>query len=88
MSPCEVTFSSVIHFNVIGEIRGIETIATGHGIRDLAILEKQFGRANWRKLKGFATVRLEDGTLSEAEVHWYEAHGIGKRWMKIKRYLD
>lgn len=59
-----------------------------HAIRDLAILEKHFGRANWRKLKGFATVRLEDGTLSEAEVHWYEAHGIGKRWMKIKRYLD
>jgi len=51
-------------------------------------LQEQFGRGNWRKLKGFATVQLEDGTIAEAEVHWYEAHGIGKRWMKIKRYLD
>lgn len=76
------------HFEVLGEIRAIAIVATGRGIRDLAILQKRFGRANWRKLKGFATVRLEDGTIAEAEVHWYEAHGIGKCWMKIKRYLD
>ena len=76
------------HFEVVGEIRSIETIATGRGIRDLVLLEKRFGRASWRKLKGLATVRLADGTIAEAEVHWYEAHGIGKRWMKIKRYLD
>jgi len=76
----------VEHFEVIGEIRNIETIAIGRGIRDLAIIEKRFGKANWRKLKGFATVRLEDGSVTEAEVHWYEAHGIGKRWIKIKRY--
>ena len=75
-------------FEVVGRINGIETIATGHGIRDLAELQERFGRANWRKQKGFATVRLEDGTIAEAEIHWYEAHGIGKRWMKIKRYLD
>jgi hypothetical protein len=75
-------------FEIIGPIRDAETIATGHGIRDLGVLQEQFGRGNWRKLKGFATVRLEDGTIAEAEVHWYEAHGIGKRWMKIKRYLD
>ncbi|HYI10477.1 MAG TPA: hypothetical protein VEK57_15560 [Thermoanaerobaculia bacterium] len=75
-------------FEIIGEIRAVEIIAVGHGIRDLPYLERRFGRGNWRKLKGFATVRLEDGTIAEAEVHWYEAHGIGRRWMKIKRYLD
>ena len=75
-------------FEIIGNIRGTETIASGRGIRDLAELEKRFGRGNWRKVKGFATVRLDDGTIAEAEIHWYEAHGIGKRWMKIKRYLD
>ncbi|HXH40638.1 MAG TPA: hypothetical protein VNN08_18545 [Thermoanaerobaculia bacterium] len=75
-------------FVIVGLINRIETIASGHGIRDLTELQERFGRANWRKLKGFATVRLEDGTIAEAELHWYEAHGIGKRWMKIKRYLD
>jgi hypothetical protein len=75
-------------FEVIGAIRAIGTIATGRGIRDLAVLQELFGRGNWRKMKGFATVRLEDGMIAEAELHWYEAHGIGKRWMKIKRYLD
>jgi len=75
-------------FEIVGSIRAISTIAAGHGIRDLAALQELFGRGNWRKLKGFATVRLEDGTIADAEVHWYEAHGIGKRWMKIKRYLD
>jgi hypothetical protein len=75
-------------FEILGQIRNISTIAAGDGIRDLEYLEERFGRGNWRKLKGFATVRLEDGTIAEAEVHWYEAHGIGKRWMKIKRYID
>ena len=75
-------------FEIIGAIRFVDIIATGYGIRDLAALEKRFGRGNWRKLKGFATVRLVDGTILEAEVHWYEAHGIGRRWMKIKRYFD
>ena len=75
-------------FEIIGAIRGVEAIASGRGIRDLAALQESFGRGNWRKLKGFATVRLEDGTIANAEVRWYEAHGIGKRWMKIKRYLD
>lgn len=75
-------------FKIIGDIRAIQIIAVGHGIRDLAHLERRFGHGIWRKLKGFATVELEDGTIAEAEVHWYEAHGIGKRWMKIKRYLN
>jgi hypothetical protein len=75
-------------FEILGAIRGIEIIATGHGIRDLAVLQKHFGRGNWRKVKGFATVRLADGRIAEAEIHWYEAHGIGRRWIKIKRYID
>jgi hypothetical protein len=75
-------------FEIVGHIRDIQTIAIGPRIRDLGVLQERFGRGNWRKLKGLATVRLDDGTIAEAEVHWYEAHGIGKRWMKIKRYLD
>jgi len=74
-------------FDIIGPLRRVATIAVGHGIRDLAALRKKFGDANWRKMKAFATVRLSDGTIAEAEVHWYGAHGVGKRWMKIKRYL-
>lgn len=76
------------HFEIIGEIRDVATIATGPGIRDLPVLQKRFGRGNWRKLKGFATIRLWDGEVVEAELHWYEAHGIGKRWIKVKRYLS
>ncbi len=75
-------------FEVISEIRDIETIAVGSGIRDLARLRKRYGSRRWRKLKGFALVRLEDGTESEAELHWYEAHGIGKKEMKVKELLD
>ena len=77
-----------MRFEVIGEILATETIATGHGIRILAGLIRLYGRGNWRKLKGIATVRFEDGTIAEAELHWFEAHGIGKRKMKIKRLLD
>jgi hypothetical protein len=75
-------------FEIIGAIRRIETIASAEGIRDLVHIEERFGEGDWRKLKGLATVRLEDGTMHEAEVHWYEAHGIGKRWVKIKRFLE
>lgn len=75
-------------FEIIGPIHGVEIIASLHGIRDLAVLQKRFGRGNWRKVKGFATVRLADGRIADAEIHWYEAHGIGRRWIKIKRYLD
>lgn len=77
-----------IPFRIVGKITDIQTIAVGRAIRDLALVQEQLGQGNWRKLKGLATVRLEDGTITDAEVHWYEAHGIGKRWMKIKRYLD
>src|ERR1043166_7781198 len=79
--------SRYVRFEIIGEIRHLETIASGHAIRILARLVKLYGRGNWRKMKGKATVRVEDGTVSEAELHWFEAHGIGKRRMKIKRLL-
>jgi hypothetical protein len=80
--------SSSPHFEILGEIQGIETIAVGRAIRDLSRLCRQYGPGNWRKLKGTATVRLLDGTIRNAEIHWYEAHGIGKRKLKIKSFLD
>jgi hypothetical protein len=76
-----------VKFQILGEIQHIETIASGHGIRDFRVLSKLFGTGNWRKLKGFAIVRFANGTVAEAELHWYEAHGIGKRWMKVKRVI-
>ena len=77
-----------VYFEVVGEITEIETIAVGNAIRDLAQLRKQFGAGRWRKLKGIAHVRLRNGKMRKVELHWYEAHGIGKRKLKIKRYLD
>lgn len=64
---------------IIGEVSGVETIAVGMGVRDRARLQKRYGRGRWRKSKGVASVRLADGTVGLAEIHWYEAHGIGKR---------
>jgi len=75
-------------FEIVGEIEGVETIASGSGIREVARLRKFYGKGRWRKLKGLAEIRLADGTLRRAELHWYEATGIGKREFKIKRYLD
>lgn len=75
-------------FEVIGEITDVETIAVGRRIRELATLQARFGRGRWRKLKGVARVCLADDTIRTAELHWYEAHGIGRVRMKIKRYLD
>ena len=75
-------------FKINGEVRNREIIASGHGIRDLSKLKATYGDSNWRKCKGEATIEVADGRLREAEVHWYEAHGIGKRRMKLKRYLD
>jgi hypothetical protein len=76
-----------LNFELIDRIAEVETIAAG-GIRILPVLQKRFGRGRWRKLKGVARVRLRDGTIRLAEVHWFEAHGIGKKLMRIKRYLD
>jgi hypothetical protein len=77
-----------MYFEIIGEITDAERIAIGSSIRDIARLRKQYGGGRWRKLKGVATVRLRNGRIRRVELHWYEAHGIGKRKMKIKRYLD
>ena len=77
-----------MHFEVVGQIEQIETFATGSGIRELARLRKIYGRGRWRKRKGVATVRLSDGTVRLAELHWYEATGIGRKELKLKRYLD
>jgi len=74
-------------FEVLRPIKDIEVMATGSGIRVLSHLRKAYGRGRWRKLKGIATVRLPNGTLRKVELHWYEAHGIGKRDMKIKHYF-
>jgi hypothetical protein len=75
-------------FELVGAIEEIETFATGKSIRELPRLRKVYGRGRWRKRKGIATVRLGDGSERLAEVHWYEATGIGRKELKIKRYLD
>jgi hypothetical protein len=74
-------------FQIIGQIRDVETIAEGNGIREIATLRTRYGLGNWRKKKGIANIRLSDGTITLAEVHWYEAHGIGKVKLKIKEWL-
>lgn len=75
-------------FEIISEITAIETIAVGTSIRDLPRLIESYGDGRWRKLKGSTLVRLRNGRVRRAELHWYEAHGIGKKDFKIKRYLD
>jgi hypothetical protein len=75
-------------WELLGPIRDIEAIAIRHSIRDLSRLRKKYGSGRWRKLKGWAHVRLRDGTIAKVELHWYEAHGVGKREMKIARFLD
>jgi hypothetical protein len=77
-----------MNFEIIGEITRTETIAIGNKIRILPLLRKRYGKGRWRKLKGVANVRLFDGTIRLAEVHWFQAHGIGKKKMRIKRFLD
>jgi hypothetical protein len=75
-------------FAVISEITDIETIAVGDAIQEVSRLQKQYGKSRWRKLKGIALVRLSNGRVRRAELHWYEAHGIGRKEIKRKRYLD
>lgn len=75
-------------FEIVGAITDIETIAIGTSIRELPRLRKAYGTGRWRKRKGTARVRLADGSVCGAEVHWYEAHGIGRKEMKIKRFLE
>jgi hypothetical protein len=75
-------------FEIIDKIVNIEIIAVGNKIREIVKLREEFGQGRWRKLKGETTARLLNGSIRRVEVHWYEAHGIGKRKMKIKKYLD
>ena len=74
-------------FEIVGPLVDVETIAIGREIRELARLQKAHGRGRWRKHKGIARIRLDDGSLHTAEVHWYEAHGIGAKEHKIKRVI-
>ena len=74
-------------FKILGEISDIETVASGRGVSIRRYLERTYGRGRWRKMKGIAIVELADGTICEAEIHWYEAHGIGRKDFKIKRIV-
>lgn len=76
-----------MYFEIPGDISNVETFANGSGIHDIARLRKRFGRGRWRKRKGIAHVRLSDGSIHLAEIHWYEATGIGKKDFKIKRLI-
>ena len=76
-----------MRFELLSEIRNVESIASGTTVHDRRRLNREYGRGKWRKLKGIATVRLFDGTVCEAELHWYEAHGIGKKEIKFKKPL-
>jgi hypothetical protein len=77
-----------MHFEIVGDILDIEIIATGNGIHILPMLRKRYGAGRWRKMKGVAVIRLPDGSVRKVELHWFEAHGIGKKKMRIKRFLD
>ena len=75
-------------FEIISEITDIETIAVGNSIRDIGRLRKLYGKGRWRKMKGIARIRLANGRVRLAELHWYEARGIGRKEFKRKQYLD
>jgi hypothetical protein len=74
-------------FEILGEMREVETIAVGQGVHIRRYLERTYGRGRWRKMKGIAAVRRTDGTICEAEIRWFEAHGIGRKDLKIKRVI-
>jgi hypothetical protein len=76
-----------MYFEIVGDISEVETFAIGSGIREIARLRRVYGRGRWRKRKGVARVRLADGSVHLAEVHWYEAAGIGRKEFKIKHLL-
>jgi hypothetical protein len=77
-----------MHFDILGEITNVEAIAVGTHIRELIRLEKRYGSGKGRKMKGEAMIRLKNSRIVRAEIHWYEAHGIGRKEFKRKRYLD
>ena len=78
----------MVNFRILERISHAETIAQGTGIRELPRLRRAYGPGNWRKRKGTARIQLDNGDIRLAELHWYEAHGIGRREVKRKRYLD
>lgn len=75
-----------MNFEIIEKIKETKVVATGSSIREIGRLNKFYGKGRWRKLKGFTRIKLDDGAIYNAELHWYEAHGIGKKEFKIKRY--
>jgi hypothetical protein len=75
-------------FEIIDNVREVEIIAVSSKIRIVNYLQETFGKGRWRKLKGTATIKLSNGDIRLAEIHWFEAHGIGKKLLRIKRYLD
>lgn len=77
-----------MEFAIVSPIARVETIAVGRAIREFRRLRKVYGPGRWRKMKGLAWVRLGTGTMVYAEVHWYEAHGIGRKEFKVKRFLS
>ena len=77
-----------MRFEIISEIVEVQGIATGREIRDLRRLQRLYGKGRWRKMKGVATIRLASGRIRRAELHWYEAHGIGRKELKRKRNLS
>ncbi len=77
-----------MHFEIVGDITEIETMAFGRRIRDLGRLQRRYGKGRWRKVKGVALIRVAGGRVRRAELHWYEAHSIGRKEVKRKRYLD
>jgi hypothetical protein len=76
-----------VDFEILGPVRDIELVARGRSIRELRRLRKVYGPGRWRKMKGLATIRLRNGITRQAELHWYEAHGIGRKEFKIKKLL-
>jgi hypothetical protein len=77
-----------MYFEIVGQITHVETFATGSSILEIGRLRKLYGKGRWRKRKGIARIRLRDGSVHLAEVHWYEASGIGKKEFKIKRFIE
>ena len=77
-----------MEFEIVGDIHDIERMAAQSSIRDVARLRKTYGRGRWRKLKGVVRIRLQNGRIRLAELHWYEAHGVGRKEIRWKRHLD
>lgn len=77
-----------MYFEIVGQVTHVETFATSASIREIGRLKKRYGKGRWRKRKGIARIRLKDGSIHLAEVHWYEVSGIGKKEFKIKRFIE